>query len=147
MFSETRNLTMLLVISNRKLKVRYLYTLVCEFFFHSMYPLFSSEYVFVLRKVLIVLMCSRNNDLSKEKKRMRIIFLGGESEASPSTTFTVKVVTFGVLRPTILLFFSLSPSNPVKKKLASLPLITPLLSHLSPSLFLQDLSCPLGAAG
>lgn len=83
---------------------------------------------------------------------MRIIISGGETEASPCTTITVKGVTFGVLRtiqPSSAFFFSLSPSNSVKKKknTASLPLITPLLSHLSPSLSLQDLSCPLSAAG
>lgn len=122
---------MLLVISNRKLKVRYLHTLVCEIFFpHFIYPLFGSDYVFVLRKVWIVLMCSRNNDLSEEKKRMRIIISGGETEASPCTTITVKGVTFGVLRPTIfrLFFFSLSIQLCKKKKKHCFPS----LDHTTP---------------
>lgn len=76
-------------------------------------------------------MCSRNNDLSKEKKRMRIIILGGETEASPCTTITVKGVTFGVLRtiqPSSAFFFSLSPSNSVKKKKHCFPS----LDHTTP---------------
>lgn len=75
-------------------------------------------------------MCSRNNDLSEEKKRMRIIISGGETEASPCTTITVKGVTFGVLRPTIfrLFFFSLSIQLCKKKKKHCFPS----LDHTTP---------------
>lgn len=62
---------------------------------------------------------------------MRIIISGGETEASPCTTITVKGVTFGVLRtiqPSSAFFFSLSPSNSVKKKKT----LFPSLDHTTP---------------
>lgn len=61
---------------------------------------------------------------------MRIIISGGETEASPCTTITVKGVTFGVLRPTIfrLFFFSLSIQLCKKKKKHCFPS----LDHTTP---------------
>lgn len=64
------------------------------------------------------------------RREWGLLSRGGETEASPCTTITVKGVTFGVLRPTIfrLFFFSLSIQLCKKKKKHCLPS----LDHTTP---------------